>query len=181
MPIEIEKKYRLNPDQCDEIRQALRDAGASCLGTEFEENTLYKNASIDLNRAVLRVRRTPERCVLTYKERLPTESDIKHQEEDETEVSDPEALEKILLRLGCVPTVVYEKKRETWQLGDAEIVLDELPFGWFMEIEAEVDEIKRIERELGIEMLPAETETYPRLAVKHGTRSGDLIESRFER
>jgi adenylate cyclase class 2 len=179
MPIEIEKKYRLNPDQRDEIRQALRRAGASCLGTEFEENTLYKNASIDLSRGVLRVRRTNERTILTYKERLPGVSDIKHQEEDETEVSDANALEKILERLGCIRSVVYEKRRETWQLGEAEIVLDELPFGCFMEIEATVEEIKRIEHQLSIEDLPAENETYPRLTIKHGTKSGDVIEARF--
>ena len=179
MPIEIEKKYRLAAGQRDRVREALLGAGATCLGSEFEENTLYKNNAIDLHRAVLRVRRTPERTVLTYKERLPSESDIKHQEEDETEVSDPAALEKILVRLGCVRSVVYEKRRETWQLGEAEIVLDELPFGWFMEIEAEVDEIRRVETELAITDLPAETETYPLLAVKYGKRIADLIEARF--
>jgi len=180
MPIEIEKKYRLTIGQRERVRQALLGAGATCLGTEFEENTLYKSHSIDLHRAVLRVRRTPERTVLTYKERLPTESDIKHQEEDETEVSDPDALEKILVRLGCVRSVVYEKRRETWQLGDAEIVLDELPFGWFMEIEADVAEIRRLESELAITDLPGETETYPRLSVRHGKRIADLIEARFD-
>ena len=76
-------------------------------------------------------------------------------------------------------SVVYEKRRETWQLGEAEIVLDELPFGWFMEIEADVDEIRRLESELALTDLAAETETYPRLAVQHGTKSGDLIEARF--
>jgi len=178
MPIEIEKKYRLATGQRDRVRQALLGAGATCLGSELEENTLYKSDSIDLNRAVLRVRRTPERTVLTYKERLPTESDIKHQKEDETEVSDADSLEKILVRLGCVRSVVYEKRRETWQLGEAEIVLDELPFGWFMEIEADVDEIRRLKSELALTDLAAETETYPRLAIKYGKRTADVIEAR---
>jgi len=180
MPIEIEKKYRLDTRTLERVRLALRRVGAACLGSEFEENTLYQTDTIDLKRAVLRVRRTPERTVLTYKERLPSESDIKHQEEDETEVSDADALEKILVRLGCTPAVVYEKRRETWELGSAEIVLDELPFGWFMEIEAEVDEIRRVEAALGIDDLPTETETYPRLTLKHGVKTGEMIEARFK-
>jgi adenylate cyclase class 2 len=179
MPIEIEKKYRLTAEHRDYVRDALDRAGATNLGSEFEENTLYQTPAIDFNRAVLRVRRTADRTVLTYKERLPIDSDIKHQEEDETEVADATALKKILERLGCVRSVVYEKRRETWRLGEAEVVLDELPFGWFMEIEAEVDDIRKIERELRIEDLPTENETYPRLSVKHGKKSGDLIEARF--
>jgi adenylate cyclase class 2 len=117
---------------------------------------------------------------LTYKERFPTSSSIKHQHEDETRVADPEAMDAILDALGFTPALVYEKRRETWRLGKAEIVIDELPFGLFMEIEGSETDIKAIERKLGIKGLRAERATYPQLALKHGTMYGNVIEARFD-
>ena len=58
-------------------------------------------------------------------------------------------------------------------------LVDELPFGFFMEIEGNEDEIKSAERKLGIKGLRAEHATYPQLTEKHGKRFGDLIEARF--
>ena len=75
--------------------------------------------------------------------------------------------------------MVYEKRRTTWEIGDSEIVIDELPFGLFMEIEGSEKEIARIEKLLAVEGLKAEMETYPRLTVKHGKLKGDIIEARF--
>ena len=54
------------------------------------------------------------------------------------------ALEFILEALGYYPALVYEKRRETWRLGETEIVVDELPFGLFMEIEGAEKSIKEL-------------------------------------
>jgi len=75
--------------------------------------------------------------------------------------------------------LVYEKRRRTWSLGRTEVVIDELPFGLFMEIEGEEREIDAAEQTLGIDGLPAEHDTYPQLTEKHGQRVGDVIEARF--
>jgi adenylate cyclase class 2 len=85
----------------------------------------------------------------------------------------------ILDALGFKPVLVYEKRRQTWSLGPTEVVIDELPFGWFMEIESSEQEINDAEASLGIERLPAEHETYPQLTEQHGKRVGDVIEARF--
>ena len=50
-------------------------------------------------------------------------------------IGNPEAMESILDALGFMPAMIYEKRRETWRLGATEVVIDELPFGLFMEIE----------------------------------------------
>jgi hypothetical protein len=59
-------------------------------------------------------------------------------------------------------------------------VLDELPFGLFVEIEGEESAIKEVESLLRLANAEAEMATYPELAAQHGTRRGSLIEARFQ-
>jgi adenylate cyclase class 2 len=179
MSIEIEKKYRLTKKQHAELLRRLPEIGATLQGEEFEENTLYGGDLLDVGRCVLRLRRVGDSAILTYKERFPSSSSIKHQREDETRVSDADAMDAILDALGLTPAIVYEKRRATWRLGGAEIVIDELPFGLFMEIEGPEAEIKKIERQLAIKRLRAEHATYPELTVRHGKPYGNTIEARL--
>jgi adenylate cyclase class 2 len=53
-------------------------------------------------------------------------------------------METILGKLGYFPHMVYEKYRTTYEFEDAEIVLDELPYGNFIEIEGEREVIEKI-------------------------------------
>jgi adenylate cyclase class 2 len=179
--IEIEKKYRLTKKQREEVLSRLPEIGAKRIGEEFEENTLYAGEALDVERSVLRLRRVGKRGILTYKERFPTRSDIKHQQEDETRVDDPEAMHAILDAMGFSPALVYEKRRETWALGQTEIVIDELPFGLFMEIEGEESGIRQVESKLSIKRLKSENSTYPQLTLAHGIDQGGVIEARFKK
>jgi adenylate cyclase, class 2 len=179
MGIEIEKKYRLTREQLEQLAVRLRASGAVYLGEEFEENTLYAGGNLDLSRQVLRLRRIDGKAILTYKERSASQSTIKRYREDETLVEDAQALADILDALGFKTSLVYEKRRATWRLKDAEIVVDELPFGLFVEIEGEEDSIMEAEQSLGLAEIEEESATYPELARKHGTKRGVVIESRF--
>jgi len=85
----------------------------------------------------------------------------------------------ILMAIGFSPSLVYEKRRQNWHLGNTEIALDELSFGLFMEIEGDEISILEIERKLQIKGLKSEHQTYPELAFKHGTRTGELVEARL--
>jgi adenylate cyclase class 2 len=180
MAIEIEKKYRLqHMEQRELLAQRLRAGGAVHIRDEFEENILYAGGSLDSSRQVLRLRRVEGKAILTYKERFTNASSIKHHREDETGVEDAEALNDILLALGLKPSLVYEKRRATWRIGETEIVFDELPFGFFMEIEGEEEEIREAEQLLGLTEAEAEMATYPELARLHGEKRGDVVEARF--
>lgn len=159
----------------------LVGVGAKFKATELEENTLYRGGALDPGESVLRLRRVGETAILTYKKRFVTTSAIKHQREYETKVSDAEALDSILQALGFSPTLIYEKRRMTWELDAAEIVIDELPFGLFMEIEASEADIQEVERKLAITDLKAEHATYPTLTLEHGRRFGGLVEARFDK
>jgi len=180
MATEIEKKYRVTEAQVEALRARLQAVGAKAEGTEFEVNTVYAGPGLEPRRRLLRLRRVGQRAVLTYKERPPTEAAIKQQREDETEVADADALAAILEGLGYTPALVYEKRRETWRLDEAEVVLDELPFGWFVEIEGEEVAIHAVERKLELDTAEVEHATYPALAQQHGTTRGSVVEARFD-
>ena len=181
MPIEIEKKYRLTKKQREAVVGRLRKLGASPGELEFEENTIYRGGRLDLGGCALRLRRVNGRAILTFKERFPSKSSIKHQREDETEVADAGAVSAILRSLEFRPALVYEKRRTRWTTGKAEIAIDELPFGQFMEIEGSESEIARVEKLIGAEALPAVMETYPALTARLGQKRGGVIEARFAR
>jgi adenylate cyclase, class 2 len=180
MGIEIEKKYRLASEGAEPLRRRLEEVGAEGQGgSAFEENIIYNGPGLDPRRRVLRLRRTARRAVFTFKEREPTDAAIKHQREEETEVADADALAAILDALGYRPALVYEKRRATWRLAGAEVVLDELPFGLFVEIEGEEEAILEAEKLLGLETAEAEHEPYPQLTLRHGTERDGVFESRF--
>ena len=175
--VEIEKKYRLSPERAHEIIDELERCGAVFRGEDGEENTIYVGEV--LAGGVMRIRRTEKHSLLTFKRRLPDLSDVKHQTEYETEISDPEAADRILRELTLTPTLVYEKRRRTWSLRSVELTVDELPFGLYMEIEGSLTGIREAEMLLGLDDLETEYETYPRLTAQFGDRVGEVIEARF--
>lgn len=181
MGTEVEKKYRL-----DEQARALLQArlpelvGAVFRREDSEENILFSGPAIDPRTKVLRLRVVGTRAILTFKERFRSESAISRQREDETTVGDAAEMTAILDGLGYRPALIYEKRRQTWSIGEqAELVLDELPFGLFAEIEGEEQAILTAEKLLGLQDTPVEMKTYPELAMIHGVKVGDLTEARF--
>lgn len=179
MAIEIEKKYRLTPEQRQFVLDSLKEMGGQYVGEDFEENVIYSGEALAETGGILRIRKMQDRNILTFKKRFQNESDIKHQIEYETEVSDAGSLEKIIEELGLAPRLIYEKRRETWKFRSTEVVLDELLFGSFMEIEGAITAIKEAEMLLGIEDFETEHETYPRLTARLGSQNGNVIEARF--
>jgi adenylate cyclase, class 2 len=178
--VEIEKKYPLKPEMRAQIVSSLEEIGAEFVRDDFEENTIYGGGELERTASIVRIRRTQARAILTYKRRIENASDAKHQIEFESEISDADAVSKILVELNLTPKIVYEKKRSTWKLRSVEVLLDELPFGLFMEIEGSVTGIKEAEMLLDIDGLETEQETYPRLTARHGTNVDGVIESRFD-
>ncbi len=180
MPTEIEKKYRLTNDLKKTVLRKLEELRAGRVrDEEFEENVIYCGHGLDPRSRVLRLRRVNGRATFTFKERRATDSAIKHQREEETIVSDADALAAILDALGYRPALVYEKRRTTWQLNRAEVVVDELPFGLFVEIEGDEESIVAAESLLGLTHAEAEHASYPELTSRLGQKTGDSIEARF--
>ena len=179
MSVEIEKKYRLGKGDRERVVAALRDSGAEFVGRDFEENTIFLGDVLGDRAAIVRIRKTEKRTILTFKRRVESEFDVKKQIEHEVDVSDGTITAAILFELGLSPRLVYEKYRDTWKLRSVEVVLDELPFGNYMEIEGTVTGIKEAEILLDLEAFETEHETYPRLTAQLGLDKDGVIEARF--
>jgi|SRR5947209_3125408 len=181
MAIEIEKKFRLEPRQLAKLKKRLEKLGAVFADETFERNYLHRGRMLDDQRAVLRLRKTDGKTLLTYKQAMASNGHVKQKIEFETEVSDVEQTEKIIEALGYRLSLIYEKRRKTFHFDDVEIVLDELPFGLYMEIEGSHKAIAEAEKRLGTKKLKPEMRGYPRLTIKHGKMRGQLMEARFKK
>lgn len=179
MPLEIEKKYRIDAEVRERIVRRLGKTDARFQGEDLEENIIYGGGPLSAETSVLRLRSVNGLTLLTYKRRMPGSDDIKTQIEFETRVSDAAATRDILTALGFAPVLIYEKRRSKWHLGEVELVMDELPFGLFMEIEGSAEMIRRTEAEFGIEDLECVHETYPEFTARFGKKVGNVIEARF--
>lgn len=123
------------------FRERLLAAGAVLSKPRvFEKNVAFDTADSRLFQELKLLRLRQDTAVtLTYKgtpANLP-QSEAKVREELEVKVSDFDTLAEIFARLGFAPAVVYEKYRETFTWQNVEIVLDELPYGNFVEFEGE--------------------------------------------
>lgn len=136
---EIEVKVHV--DNLHAVAQRLTELGAACtVERVFERNLRYENAEHTLTEQGIVLRLRQDNGVrLTYKDAQNTAAaarGIQQRFEAEVTVGDAEAMDTILRRLGFHPYMVYEKYRTTYALDGAEIVLDEMPYGDFVEIEA---------------------------------------------
>ncbi|MCY4073672.1 MAG: class IV adenylate cyclase [Chloroflexi bacterium] len=174
-----EVEIKLHTPDLAPVQRALEAAGAVLKSPRvFERNLRYENAAGTLTAGgiVLRLRQD-EQAKLTYKSGASSEDGIFRRFEAEVVVSDFATMDVILRRLGYVVALIYEKYRTTWILGDAEIVLDELPYGHFTEIEADAEEIERVVSALGLggyrRMSGSYVEIFAELKWKLGLRMRD--------
>jgi len=177
---EIEVKLRF--DSPENALAKLQSLGAvESTPRLFEDNVLFDRAHDPLHRAhqALRLRRVGDRAVVTYKG--PVEGDHRHKVrvEHETDVTDGDATERILLSLGYEPHWRYQKYRTEFALGQLHICLDETPLGCFVELEGSPDEIDRAAEKLGFTAGEYVTASYRELleleAARQDRRPWDLV------
>ena len=151
--LEVEVKFMLR--DLDVFRRRLADVGAEVVAPRvFERNVRFDTAGEALlaRQQLLRLRQDT-RVRLTFKGPAAEDlvSEAKVREEIELEVDDFDRMAAVLQRLGFLPVQVYEKYRETYQWRGVEIVLDEMPFGDFIELEGPGAELKPVAEALGLD------------------------------
>jgi adenylate cyclase class 2 len=118
-----------------------------------EVNFRFDNpdGSLRKNRQVLRLRKDNE-AKFTFKG--PNEElagGVISRREIEFTVGDFDAAREFLQSLGYMPVVFYEKYRATYEINNLHVMLDELPYGDFVEIEGEdIEAIRRTADALGL-------------------------------
>lgn len=129
---------------------AVRDRLITLGATRHKPRIFERNLRLDtpdellLQRDQLLRLRQDTQVRLTFKgpSIAQTGSEVKVREELEFSLDDFDTAVHLFQRLGFEPVQTYEKYRETFRLGDLEIVLDELPFGNFIELEGSEKDIK---------------------------------------
>lgn len=184
---EIEVKLKL--DDPAALRARLRAAGSMLRESVFEVNRIFDAADGVLGRrgCALRVREEtafgggPKSATLTFKGPRD-DGEFKSREELETAVGDPAVVVALLGRLGFSETIQYEKRREAWECGACEVVIDELPrLGWFAEIEGPSEEVLRACRSrLGLDGVAVAAESYVEMTARLGMTRDGAVCLRFD-
>jgi len=132
---ELEVKFYLT--DLSTLRSHLEAAGAQLVQPRVHEiNLRFDTPSAALSRGyrVLRLRQDNE-ARLTYKGPGELVDGVRSRQELEFTVSDFGTARHFLEALGYVVSVMYEKYRTTYQLDAVLVTLDEMPYGFFAEIE----------------------------------------------
>jgi adenylate cyclase, class 2 len=137
---ETEAKFYVR--DLEQIRKSLASLDARLIQPRVMELNLrfdLPDASLRAEGRVLRLRRDTE-ARLTYKGGGKNIRGILSREEIEFVVEDFEKAKKFLEALGYQQIFYYEKYRTTYELDETWIMLDELPYGTFVEIEGKAEE-----------------------------------------
>lgn len=118
-----------------------------------EVNLRFDNVNGDLRRElkVLRLRQDND-AKFTFKgPSRESAGGVLSRQEIEFTVESFEAAKEFLEALGFVPIIFYEKYRTTYELNGVHIMLDEMPYGNFVEIEGEdIDALQNVASLLGL-------------------------------
>ncbi len=118
-----------------------------------EINFRFDTENNDLRKSqrVLRLRQD-DKARFTFKgPSVEREHGVASRREIEFAVEDFESAKQFLEALGFQVVVFYEKFRATYELHDLHIMLDELPYGTFVEIEGEdVNALRNLANQLGL-------------------------------
>jgi len=126
----------------DSLNTRLQETGARLIQSRVLETNLrfdLPDGSLRAKGQVLRLRRDTE-ARLTYKGEGQNTNGVLGRKEFEFVVDDFEKARQFLEALGYRQTMMYEKYRTTYELEEAFIMLDELPYGNFVEIEGDTNE-----------------------------------------
>lgn len=169
-----ETETKLHVPDLAAVEDRLIELGAKLTAPRvFERNVRHENEAGTLREQGIVVRlRQDTRTRLTYKDGSSVENNIMTRYEAEVEVSDFDTMEIILYKLGFHPHMTYEKYRTTYELDDAEIVLDELPYGNFVEIESDVTGIEKMILRLNLGNAPRYGNSYVTLFDRVNTALG---------
>jgi len=177
MAQEIEIKFVLKDRKA--LVSKLHEIGAQRLYPEtFEDNILLdKRGELRTKGVILRVRKFGRYAIATYKGPVAFEGMVKTREEVQTGVESFELAIQLFDSLGYKPVFRYQKYREVWRVRDVEVVLDRTPIGDYFEVEGQLDTIRSVAEELGMNPDQGIRQSYADLYRQHRRTRADLPEN----
>lgn len=165
--VEIETKFAV--DDFEEIRKILTSVQAKWLGDGKEENIYFENLAENLagQKKVLRLRKWRSTARLTFKRTLKNDKKCSFRDEAEVvlqDVHDFPVLRDMMLGLGFVEDVRYEKNREMWLFRGTIVCLDQIEDGrMFVEIEGVRRKITHVAYLFDLDWGRVEKKSYPEI------------------
>jgi len=155
--MEIEYEATFSNIDKEEMREKLKDIGASLIYPEFLQirTAFFLPKANEVDGGWVRLRQEQDKITLSLK--VFDGDQIEDQKEIALEVEDFHTAKQFLEGIGCKQKAYQENKRELWKIGDIEITIDEWPFlEPFIEIEGKSEkEIKGVAEKLGFNYLKA--------------------------
>jgi predicted adenylyl cyclase CyaB len=163
----VERELKFACDDLEAVRQRLAELHAERqAAATFEDNLVFdRNAELETEGSVLRLRSDRRGARLTVKGRARFEEGVKLRDEREISVSDAEEAQRLLEMLGYGVVQRYQKMREEWQLGSVVAALDHTPIGDFVEFEG--SRAAQVAARCGFEVESAEQRSYLRIYADH--------------
>ncbi len=166
-----ETEVKIYLDSVEAIHDRLQENGAQLVRERtYERNVRYDVSDNTLtSRGVVIRLREDDSVKLTYKEPGTIERGIITREELEVEVSSFDTMQAILGKFGYAPSMLYEKYRTIYFWHDTHIMLDELPYGNFIEVEGNREDIEWVLDSIGLTHAERREDSYAKLFdyVKH--------------
>lgn len=134
-----EREIKLYIQDLEALANRLRVCGADLTRERMLERNLRldtKDHSLKASGRLLRIRED-DRVRITYKDNAEMDEGVVTRTELEFIADDFAIANKLFEALGYQVVVIYEKYRREYRLGDVKVMLDELPYGNFIEIEAQ--------------------------------------------
>jgi adenylate cyclase class 2 len=180
MAYEIEAKLKY--DKHEDLRKVLEEAGADFAGEYIQRDSYYDDAACSLRGrgCAFRLREEVEagdasvrKMVVTVKGPVEA-SQFKKRTEDNLEVKDRLAAERMIRSLGYHKSLLLEKRRSVWRLGGCEVAMDELPLiGRFVEIEGpDENAVGAVQARIGLANLEHITKSYTSMVLGEMNRLG---------
>lgn len=147
----IKQEVKIDVTDIDIIKK-LRNNRAILLGSNQETTIRYdtEDRKYEKSGKYIRVMEGFKNCI-TLKEKVNENDKLFERDEFEIEIDDVENAKIILEKIGLKPILKMQKYRLKWNLDGIRINIDELPFGLYMEIYGNENEIQNVMEKLDIE------------------------------
>ena len=155
MAEEIELKFEVK-DYLNTIQKLMKvskfKASAYEITVMYDEGKKLfdKDARLRLRKKV-DIINDKEATEISYKKPLTREG-IKIEEEYETSVGNFDEMEQIFANIGFTRVSSYERIRDTFEKNGMKITIDSFPFGDYLEVEGDLNNIQEFAKEFGFDM-----------------------------
>lgn len=147
---QIETELKFQTTDPKKVLSVLLASGAKIISKNKQKTVLFDTTNHDLeNKGVfVRVRAEGEENTITLKEKIGNDETVRQRKETEFKIEDLDKMSYIIEKLGFDYVVIMEKYRIELSYKNSHVCIDEMPFGFYVEIEGEEAEINLIAQEL---------------------------------